>query len=380
MSESIWHRESCNPGREYQLARNIHIKYDDQDTIISRIVEALKQYVSVEAAVRLVIDTELCSPERAVIAVPFEANEDLIMANFAATMYHSLMGYYVSGEPKSSHFGLSNLVIEGQVNSLVRRELEKLFTQFQSRDDIAGRLLRNVKFDIEDAPASGDNYMQETLKKGLDIELGFRLVAYGPQINAGTIFVPVTDGAGIVDRVYYNLEQIIHQNFVAYDESGDDYLKVTDTLIFKELSQILSRAKSKENTRKKILDNLVFSTIFTEDPTQLHGALIGDSLYDTINKIQEEKLQEASQRSRELFASCMIRSAEMTTQDMDLAELQLSEGTKYVPNRPSKSEVRVPEREAVREEQKVAEPVGAPAEKSGIADRLSIQRDTFQEL
>lgn len=374
MNGSPWHRESCKPGREYQLAANIHIKYDDQERIISRIIDALKQYIKVDAAVRLNVDTPLSEPARAILAIPFDADIELILSNFASTIFQSLMGYYISADPKTSHFGIANSLIEGDINSLVRREIEKLFQQFRTRDDMAGRLLRNVRLVADNIPEAGSIYFTETLQKGLDIHIGYRLIAFGDNLMSSQMFIPITAGKELIDMVYYNLEQIIHHNFVAYDEAGDNYLKVTDVLIYKELVSLIERAKKKENTRKKILNNLQFTTVFTEDPVQLYGAKIGDALYDTINRVQQDKLSASSDRSRELFATCMIRATEITTSGIDVDTLEFEEKPTHVPAPPEDfNNIKVPAREEKKEEEKVETT-------TGIKEKLSIQRDSFQEL
>ena len=377
MNGSIWHRESCNPGREYQLARNIHIKYDDRDTIISRIIDQIKGYLKIETAVRLTIDTPLCAPEKAIIAIPFDnAENDRLLANFATTIYQSMMGYYISAEPKTTHFGIANLIIEGKVNSLIRREMEKLFYQYQNRDDLAGRLLRNVSVKSDNLEAPGDNYLFDTIHQGMDIHVGYRVLAFGESINDASMFIPLREGKEIIDRVYYNMEQMIHHNFVSYDESGDGYLKVTDTLVFKELSSILKRCRIKQNTRKKLLNNLKFTTVFTEDPALLYGAEIGDSLYDTINNVFESELQTASQRSREMLSTCMIRATEITNLGIDISKLTLGSGKTYVPSRPTS-----PETSNIGVNLKKRTPVvKSKGEKESIKDRLTLRRDAFQEL
>jgi len=305
MSDSIWQRESCNPGRRYMLGKDPAVKYDDQETIISTIKEGLKEFIHSEAAVRLTLDTPLSNPERVTIAIPFEADQELIITNFAGIIYQSLMGYYISGEPQTTHFGITNLIIEGKFNSLLRREMEKLISQFQTRADIAGRLLRNVEIKSQiPVPKTGNLFLADTIKKGLDIHVGYRVVMTGENVNYSKLFLPLPTGDEIIDHIYYNLEQILHHNFVSYDETGDRYLNISDTLVFKDLEAILIRAKSKELTRNKILNNLQFNTIINkEESTEQQNQLIGDRLYDYLNHIQDTKLKEATHQSRVLFQS-----------------------------------------------------------------------------
>ncbi len=93
MSDSIWQQESCSPGRSYMLGKDPYIKYDDEEAIVSRIVEGLREFVHAEPAVRLTVDTHLSNAERAVLAIPFESDQEVILYNFAHIVYQSLMGY-----------------------------------------------------------------------------------------------------------------------------------------------------------------------------------------------------------------------------------------------------------------------------------------------
>ena len=118
MTESIWQKEECSPGRSYMLGKDPYIKYEDQETIISTIVEGLREFIHAEPAVRLTLDSPISDSERAVLAIPFETDQDVILLNFAKVLYQSLMGYYFSAVPQSTHFGITNMLFEGNVNSI----------------------------------------------------------------------------------------------------------------------------------------------------------------------------------------------------------------------------------------------------------------------
>ncbi|MBU2644305.1 hypothetical protein KKI24_06310 [bacterium] len=304
MSESIWQRSECGPGRAYMLGTEPYVKFDDQETIITAIKDILKKYINIKTAVRLTLDTQLSNPERAIIAIPFESDDDQLLTNFAQILYQSLMGYYISADPHTSHFGIANLLLEGKLNSLLKREIELLLNRLQNRPDMAGRLLNNVELiNKVPVPKTGDVFLAETIRKGLDIHIGYRIFVTGSDINYTKIFLPIRGGQDIIDHIYYNLEQILHHNFVTYDETGDRYLAINETLIFKDLEATLKRAKSKEMTRNKILNNLQFNTIATKEIVPELEMLAGDSLYDFLNHIQDTKLQNATEQSRELYVS-----------------------------------------------------------------------------
>lgn len=338
MSESIWQREECSPGRRYMLGTDPYIKYDDPEVIIAKIVEGLKEFIHAEPAVRITLDSPLANKERLIIAVPFEADEELFVNNFAKVIHHSLIGYYISAEPQSTHFGIANLLIEGNFNSLLRREMEKLISQFQSRSDMAGRLLENVKLIGKmQVPAPGKTYLTETLQKGLDIHVGYRVYAMGNNVNYTKIFLPLETGKEIIDFIYYNLEQIIQQNFVTYDENGANYLNITESLVFRELEQILNRAKSKELTRKKIINNLQFNTMLIDSDRETDTSLIGDQVYDFLNQIQDKKLQVTTNRSKELYTihtretSSTLKQLPMSLEEIEQQKEKEEEAVKAAP-------------------------------------------------
>ena len=327
MSESIWQREECSPGRRYMLGKDPYVRYDDEEAIVATIINGLKEFIHAEPAVRITLDSPLANAERVVIAVPFEADAELILHNFAKLIYQSLMGYYISSEPQTSHFGIANTLIEGSYNSLLRREMEKLIDQLQSRSDMAGRLLENVKLIGKmQVPTPGKTYLTDTLENGLDIHVGYRVYAMGKSVNYTKIFLPLETGKEIIELLYYNLEQILHQNFVTYDEIGDAYLDISETLVFRELESVLNRAKSKELTRKKIINNLQFNTMLLDVPVETDESLIGDNVYDYLNHIQDIKLQEQMKRSRELY-TIHAKETSVTLQQLpqSLVEIEKAE-------------------------------------------------------
>jgi hypothetical protein len=304
MSETTWHRENCGPGRAYMLGQDPHIKYHDREAIVAKIAEALTSYLQIESAVRLTLDGSLTNAERLVIALPFQVDHTGLLTNFAQVIYHSLMGYYVSADPRTSHYGITNQLIEGNPSSLLRREIEKTLRQFQDRPDMAGRLIGDIEFiGVKPVPPSGHLYLAETIRKGLSIHVGYRLFATGDDINYAMLFIPLKTGREIIDLIYFNLERILLHHFVTYDESGDRYLALNETLIFKELEALLQRARMKDVTREKILQNLQFDIFRKEDTEEAESKPTGDRLYDLLNHIQDVKYQQASQRSRHLYAA-----------------------------------------------------------------------------
>ncbi|MDT8445287.1 MAG: hypothetical protein RRB13_00155 [bacterium] len=325
MSDCAWHVESCGTGRQYMLGSEAaEIRFSDEEAVIDQIEANIRPFLFAEPAIRLVLDTPLANPERVVLSIPCLSDENKIIRNFAKSIYTSIMGYYYSADPKSSHFGIANTILSGQGNSLLMREMERHFAQGQTRPDMAARVLDGVVLSTENqVPTPGRNYLDETLAKGLNIYVGYRIHAQGETINHAQMFLPLDSGQEIIDLVYYNLEQILNQNFLAYDESGSQYLEINESLVFKELGSILERSRLKENTRKKILNNIQFNTVFTKDPRKAIGEQVGDSLYDALNKVQDERLKAATEVSSSLYAAVMVKSTEMThMNNPDLGEFK----------------------------------------------------------
>ncbi|MDX2471871.1 MAG: hypothetical protein QNL04_14975 [SAR324 cluster bacterium] len=314
MTQSVWHREDCGPGRQYILGHetNKSDRFKPEAEVIQTILEDIKGYLVVEPAIRLVLDSAKVNPERVVLALPAEGAKDQVMENFAAELYRSLLGYYLGSSPKSSHYGISQVVMEGNVNNFVRREAERLFGQMASRPDMASRVLENAEFGSSlTVGESGTNHLTETVTKALNIYVGYRLHLHGEGINKNQMFIPLEGGQNIIDLVYYNLEQIVNQNFLSYDETGNSYLQITEGLVFKELECLLQRSKDKENTRKKILTNIEYNLVFSTNPRAEFNENAGDHFYDVINHVEDEKLKESTKLSSELYATVVTKSKEL---------------------------------------------------------------------
>ena len=337
MEYSAWHRYDYSLGRQFYNHKDIYIKHDQSEVIKDRICEIIKEIILIESAVRITTDTTQCESERVIIAVPYEPPAEKIIRNFSDLLLTNFMAYYHNGNHKTEHFGIANEVLEGRLNTFAIREIEKLFDQTKDRNDIAGKWLRDANFPKTNVKSPGDNYMRSVLIEGVDITLGYRIVLYGNKVHSKSMFIPIPDGADVIEQIYYNIEHIIHHNFVTYDENNPrDYLKVTDTLIFKELVGLMKRAKDKEIVRKKILNNTKFKTILNDDSSALYGKLVGDTVYDTLNHVDDPVIREASDRSRELFNSFMIRSTEITQNTIDISKVEMSTtGSTYDPTAPS---------------------------------------------
>jgi len=365
MTETAWHLPQHGPGRFYQFARDLKPRYEDLQALHDIIANQLKTFIKLECSVRLTLDGERVNAGQTVITVPFQGDDDSIYHGIATLIRDQLWGYYLSADPRGTHHGLTNLVFDGNITNLIRREGEKFLQLLTYRNDLAGRVLKGYRMACDMPPFTRDVYMKDVVQKNLDIHLGVRMYNHGEGVNRVTIFLPIMAGDAAIDRIYYNIEHIIHQNFVAYDELHDRYLPVSEELILRELEATLDRARRKGNTRKKIINALKFHTVLMEDPNQIHHVSLADLYYDKINRI--DLLEETAQRSRDMFASALIRSTEITSAAIDIKGLKLEERV-YI-ERPA-------ERETV-----AARPAAQPARPSQpAAPAPTVSKDGLTEL
>jgi hypothetical protein len=310
-TDSTLHLSKRGAGRFYYCPPDLVLKYSEVNEFVARIAGNLKNFLQLESSVRLLMDSDLTNPTTSVISVPFTGDNERIYFNLARLIYDQLWAYYIAADPKGTHHGLTNLVMEGNETSLIRREVEKLLQLLTYRTDLAARVMVGYRMDCEVPPLNRDSYMRETVQNNMDVELGIRMFTYGEGVNRLTVFVPYgekTDAA--IDRIYYNMEHMIHQNLVAYDELHDHYLPVSTELVLRELEASLVRARQKGNTRKKIINGLKLHPVMLQDPSDIYSISLADLYYDKINRI--DLLEEAAQRSRELFSTALIRSSEIT--------------------------------------------------------------------
>lgn len=325
MSDTSWVLPERGPGRLYQQARDLVVNeaYDTSEEYINNIVTSLKTFVQLENSVRFLLDGPNVRPTTTVISVPFEGDTDRIYTNLAKLIFEQLWGYYLSSNPKTTHHGLASLVLEGAQNSMIRREAEKFIDLISSRNELAARVMRDFHMACEIPSPNRDVYMREQLGKTLDIHLGVRLYTFGEAVERKTMFLPIAEGGEAVERLYYNLEGIVHQNMVAYDELHTHYLPLSEELILREMENTLERARKKGNTRKKLINGLKMNTVLLEDPSMVHHLSLADLYYDKLNRI--DLLEEAAQRSRDLFATSLIRDTEITTEAVDINKLKMED-------------------------------------------------------
>jgi hypothetical protein len=252
--------------KEQQILRSDsinQIKFEDSESLILKIVKNLKPIVSIDTVVRLMMDTNKTAGNSGILTVPFKIDCDIVYHNIARLLYDSFIAYYLKNNPNTSHFGLASTTLEGSTTSLLFRKTERLIKLASNREDIAGRFIRGVMFSVE-APEtdSPTPVFTETLLKGLDIHLGLDIAIYGASLNYGRIFIPIRAGGKVIEKVYHNLEQMIQQKLITYDEVNDKYLKISESLLFKEVEEIVTHLRYKINTRRKLLADLKANTVY----------------------------------------------------------------------------------------------------------------------
>ena len=342
MKKSLWHREAPGEGRHYFLPKEVYYKYDEKEKIVSRLSEGINEFLHISPAIRITTDSNYSDSERLHLEIPYEFDKQRLLDNISDLIYRSLMGYYIGADPKTNHFGISNWLLEGNVNSFLNRELERILSKVRSREDMMGRVVKDDLYEISSGHKSGENYFVDILKEGMDITVGYSFHLFGNKTNSARCFIPLDCGLEVIDQVYYNLDNMLTQIFSVYDELNPaDYLKISNTLIFKETVEIMKRSKKKEHTRKKLLNGLVFPSVLTEAEPQLYGKLIGDGFYDTLGHVDDPRIKESSDRSRILFNDFMLKTAEITAnsvENFNRITLGAPSGSSVVPQ--GKSEVR----------------------------------------
>ncbi len=316
--KSQFSRDFCKDGRAYLLGRDIYKRYSQADKIKKTIKENIRGYIFVDAAARITLDSRHADPERAIFSLPCNANEDRIVANLADLVYVSMQSYYDMADPKIYHYGIANTVMEGFDSSGLRRELELICKSIATRPDIASKVIENIEFEADKLPHMKEFMFSAVLREHLDIHIGYRILLYGEKMNPTSFFIPVSEGAMIIQQIYYNMEIVLHHNLVTYDEVADQgYLRLSDSLLLKEVGELLKRIKNKENVRKKLINNIKFSTVVTDDPVKRYGEIAGDYVYDTINQIDTPALIDASDRSKALYDTLSIRTARYVDDTVD---------------------------------------------------------------
>ena len=308
--ESEFNRQFCGDGRNYILGKDLYIRYVETAKIRKLIAENIREYIFIDAAVRVTVDAVDSESERLVISIPCNVDYSGIIANIADLIFNNIYGYYITADPKINHYGIANTIMEGFDSSTLRREIEVICKNLWGRADICGRFINGIQFEKDKLPHEKNFAFSDVMKERIDIHTGYRLLLYGPKMHNSTFFIPVIGSEMIIKQIYYNMEMILHHNFVTYDETADQtYLRLSAPLIMKELQALLRRAKNKENVRKKIVNNVKFATVITNDPVKRYGEIAGDYVYDTINQIDNKYLVDASDRSRALYDTLSIKTA-----------------------------------------------------------------------
>ena len=274
--------------RPYMLRKDIYIKYQNKREILNNIKKGLSEFVFAGPAVRFVLNNKKSNSVRTILGLPFPTQRSKLLDNFAALIYHPIMGYYVQGDIQTSHSGISSLLIEGNLRNLLRRETENLIDLAYKRGDVAGRVLKSIEINESARRVRiGSSFVNETIRDGLEIHIGYRIFTRGEGVNPTRIFIPIAGSNNVVNQIFKNLEEMLQHTFSTYDEIGTKPLVLTESLIFKDLESILERSKEKDYTRKKILQKLVF-----DKDNKIQNRVYKDNFYnDQSGDIGKERMK-----------------------------------------------------------------------------------------
>jgi len=263
MTYSDWQKTDTGTGRDYLLGKDIQPNFEDSEGILENIVTEVSDTIQVQAVVRFLLDGFSSHPEQSFIPTPFIVDHLKVAGNLSDLLLQTVMKYYISANPKSSHFGIANTILEKKKNSFIKREIETLLKKIQERPDLSGRILKDVQIaPIQEFHIQHPFRFKAIIQKNLNIHIGCQIQINGNAINHNRIFLPFRTNSGILNCLYYNLEHIITQNLVSFSESSDQYMKITERTILKELESTIGRLKVKVSTRKKLLKDLVFPDQF----------------------------------------------------------------------------------------------------------------------
>ncbi|MBT4286180.1 MAG: hypothetical protein HOD92_02495 [Deltaproteobacteria bacterium] len=263
MSYLNWQKTHTGIGRDYLFGKDIQANFEDSEEIFNNLVTEVIDTIQVQAVVRFLLDGVSSQPEQSFIPTPFVVDNLKITENLSSLLLQTVMNYYISANHNSSHFGITNTILEKKQNSFIKREIETLLKKIQERPDLSGRILKDVRIaPIHEFHIQHPFRFKEIIQKNLNIHIGCQIQINGNAINHNRIFLPFQTNSGILNCLYYNLEHIITQNLVSFSESSDQYLKITDRTILRELESTISRLKVKVNTRKKLLKDLVHQDQF----------------------------------------------------------------------------------------------------------------------
>ncbi|MBU2511773.1 hypothetical protein KJ966_10555 [bacterium] len=279
-------------------ADKLYIRFDDLKLIQFKIKENIKPVVSIDPSASLYLNHSNGFRERVILSIPFSISKDIILQNIATLVSQKFITYYYCGDIHSSHYGISIKTLEGLSNSALFKETQFILNQLSSRDDIAGFVIKNASIDInETSEKTNRTFIVDNIKDSLDIKIGCRIYYSHGSRSGEQGFIPIQAGEQIIDQLYCNIENILLHNYVHNDELSQGHVQLTSTLLNNDIARILKRAKTKTNTRKKVLANLL--PYLGDGQTNLFG----DSFYDRFCQPIEETVREKTVQSENIYQS-----------------------------------------------------------------------------
>ena len=221
----------------------------DQAELIEAIEAVVESCLQIEINARLTLDYQQIAPYRTFLIIPQEPDKNVIISNLARLLELTITPYISKARPGDVLFDVKKALGSNYFDQLVKAEIKKAFKLIEVRKDLAGRILNHTT-PIKEIQSSTPQLAQflDTIQKGMDIHLGFKLFFQGNDFINHQLFLPVSTGSSIISQIYTNIEKVLIQNFAVFDEMGDRRIPITEGLIFKELLGVLIRISKKPKT------------------------------------------------------------------------------------------------------------------------------------
>ena len=262
----------------------------DQTELVEAIEAIVESCLQIEINARLTLDYKQVAPYRTFLIIPQLPDKNTIISNLARLLELTITPYISKARPGDVLFDVKKALNSNYFDQLVKTEIKKAFKLIEVRKDLAGRVLNHtapIKEIKTDTPQLAQ--FLDTIRKGLDIHLGFKLFFQGNDFINHQLFLPVSIGSSIISQIYTNIEKVLVQNFTVFDEMGDTRIPITEGLIFKELLSVLIRISKKPKTHKKILKNIdkfedieLFETVSDKNdqllPKEVNAPLISKNI------------------------------------------------------------------------------------------------------
>ena len=346
----------------------------EQTELIEAIETVIERCLQIEINARLTLDYQHIAPFRTFLTIPYDPDQNTIISNLARLLELTITPYIAKARPGDVLFDVKKTLHSSYFEQLVKSEIKKAFNLIEVRKDLAGRVLSQVA-PIKEIQTSTPQLAQfiDTIQKGLDIHLGFKLFFQGNEFINQQLYLPVSGGNSIIGQIYTNIEKILIQNFSVFDEMSDRRIPITEGLIFKELLGVLTRISKKPKTRKKILKNIdnlqdieLFETVSEKEDLVL-------TKETTTSLINDDKLDSAAEEEILIGNSAKRDRISSNTEDLGLDDPVIVD-----PPQPEISDDSLPEKRKKLIRKKIKRKKTKSIEEQAFIDRINAGK-SFKE-